>query len=814
MLNSLSGCFWMRRWVRVAACWMVLATACGSGAWAQRGTPDASPERMLADQLLVLAMESLGVDRDPRPDQFTRAQVLLDLALGLVPHDAEAWRLKIELTDRMGDRVGHLNAMKRYSSLRPEDDAAQLDWIMASVGEHQTLEQRLHAVEKILNAQQSERLSKPLRSRLSSFVAKTALEMGDTKQFRRSLRTALRLDRANPEAAHLMVEWLWVAGATPAVAGQAMMNLVSTDPMNVVFRRRLAQLLFSQNVYDAAAQQYEVVHRLDPQFHDEQMVYQWVHSLAAGGQLNQAMDLLTQFERLPLKQPVAASQPADPAADPAADAPADPGRQPDVGLPMDLELLRLALFQKSNQTARARGSFQRITNLMQDRAPDGDGGGQADLIWLGLLMDQAVPDTQAWDQLKAVLLQDAGFLARVTGWMHLREGNGQAARQALGALASQDPFAAYGMAVSYGQVDHPDRLKYLHEVVAMAPGHLAGLMATCDLVEAGVRVQPTADGAVLTQRMDQWPRKMVSPDPSQDRWTSLTVHLEHPQFQYLRPIPVRLTLRNTTDFPLSLGPRQAIPSQVLLHIYLRHGGSSMGRLQPMVIDMRRRLRVPARGVLEVTARLDHGGLGSVLSMNPVMAIGFDVTAVLGPRFEAGGQLLPEALGASGAAYLIQRNGSVLGTEQVDQWIEHLVDTDPIRQMLGAAWLGRASTFIDDPEQGQEVSKKISDAMAGQYHQLTPVGQAWMVRFLPAVGKDQELFSVVHEAAQRTDDPVVQVVYAATQVSNPESVILDRMLRHRDPRLVAFGQALRVGLQADSENQAEQTDRTPNEEPSR
>ncbi len=777
----------VRWWGTMAVASLMAAMATGSSVWAQ--SIDAlSPERLCVDQLVVLARETLTGNDHPRPDQWTRAKILLDLATEFDPRDANVWRLQVEVARGTGDREGETAALKRYCVLRPEDDAAQLAWIMKIIEDHQTLEARVEAAEKILEGKGAGRLSAPLRSRLASYVAQSAREIGDTAKMTRWLKVATNLDRSNQDAAILALDWLRSASASPLQIGQALAHWVWADPVNPRPRRQLAQVLLSQGAFSHAAQQYQAAQTLGTGSSDDRFVYNWVHSLAASGQVDRAMELLAQYEAT-LTPPLSAQPVSSPQSSASPIPPIDA-----VGLPLDLELLRLALLGQSAQKTRASGSYKRIQKLIEQQAQKNDGQAELDLMWLGLLMDQVVPEPERLEQLRSAS-PDSPLVARIIGWSHLRTGERQAALRAFAPSFDGDPFAAYGVAQIYDQTHDVDRLRQLQMVVAMAPDNLAGMMAACDLISAGAEPQATDQGAELVRVLDTWQRKMVSPNPTQDAWTALSIHVKPIDLDYLQPVTARLKLRNLTDFPLSLGPGQSVPSRLLLHVSMRQGGASLGNLPSIVLDVQRRLRLAPRGVLEVNARLDRAVLGSVLSLSPIVSIGFDVTATLGPRFEPTGGMSTQLLGVSDSAYLLQRYGVTLTGHQVDQWTVMLGDADPVRQMHGAAKLVRASTLLDDSEAGAAVGQKISDAINGHYDQMTPLIQAWTVRFLPPGQKGQLLFEAVHELAQRSNDPAVRLIYAATQIKNPKSVVIDAMLRHRDRRLVTFGQALRIGLEA-------------------
>ena len=199
-------------------------------AWAQL-QPRRDPQRMMADQLRLLMQQSLaGQDAAPTPAQLTQAQILLNLALDLAPQDADLWRAQREIAQWRGDQKRGREALAQIVKLEPENDAAQLDWIMGSVAQEQTLDRRLAAVSRILDAPASRSLSTSLRSRLASYAAVASREMGDADAFARRLAQAIKLDPTNADAARIMYELAAQRSGTADVAlyrGTALIGCLS-----------------------------------------------------------------------------------------------------------------------------------------------------------------------------------------------------------------------------------------------------------------------------------------------------------------------------------------------------------------------------------------------------------------------------------------------------------------------------------------------------------------------------------------------------------------------------------------------------------
>ena len=782
----------------VAVCVGVVVSSAVS-AWAQTSTSVA--QRMLSDQLVILARQSLVGTKGLHEHQLIQARLLLDLALEFNSNDAQVWRLSMELAHRGGDPKTEFEALRRYCGLRPGDDAAQLKWIMGMVGLRQTLPERMAVVQKFFQGQETEQFSAALRSRLASYLAQAALETGDTEDFVRYLKDAVTLDRSNPEAAKLATDWLEASGASEDRVGESLMHQIRADPMNPLPRRRLARILLSQGAYRPAAQQYQVTQRLAGSAVDERFVYNWVLSVAGSGEIEEAVQLLAQYEAIRSPR-VNSSQPTD-------------GPGPPAGLPMDLELLRLAILHQSGQRGRAVGSYQRLASLLQKRLKEGDDDAQADLMWLGLLFDQEVPTDEALAEFAATRPEGDPLATRLTGWLRLRQGNTDGAQKVLGVwYVHEDPFEAYGLAKAYQVSGDPRYRSQLQQVVRMAPSNLAGVLAALDLIAEGIDSEPTDIGGRLTRLIDGWPSMLASPDLKAQPWWRLTVDVEPKRFGYLDPISMRLTLRNMTDFPLSLGPDGVVPTDVLAQMTLRRHGGSIGGLPPVAAGMDRQIQLGPFEAIDVSVRMDYGELGRLFSLNPAEAISLDITAVLDPRIGPNGRVVPSPLGGADSVHLIERFATALTMQRVEQWIAMLSNTEPDRQMKAAALLVRAASALasDETEDAQAVVDRITQAVGHAYPQWNPMMQAWVVRFLVPGADHEALFDTIHESAQRSQEALVWVVYLATQVSDPDAAVINTALRHPDAKIAAFAGALREDLElAAAQPKAEHQDEGEGEE---
>lgn len=765
--------------------WAAVAVVVAVGAAAAVGDTG-SPRSLLADQYVLLALQSLGAGAEPRPDQLARAAILLDLALDLSPGDAELWRLRKELADRQGDSAGAAEALKRYCALRGADDAAQLELVLRAVSRHETLDRRVAAVEKVLDGQAAGQFSKALRSRLSSYAAAGEREMGNAERSAKLLQAALDLDRTNKDAVRQTLDLLILRGTDFEKIADATVHLVTADPLDAGARRRLAELLLSQGAYAAAAQQFSTAQLLAMERPDVRFAADWTLSLAASGKAEEALGLLSDLEGLG-EVPQSGG-----------DEQGEQGQS--LRLPIDLELLRLAIYQRTGQAAKAEGCFRRLEAALDTRMKAGDGRAGADLEWLSLLFDQkvqvSIPASGG-----TVAGNSAGEPTTVerrwAGWRRLAGGDLEGARAELEALAD-DPFAVYGVARAMGDGSSPDRIERLQRVVALSPDSLAGLMAAIDLGGAGVTPKPSAEGARLAKVVGSWPARLASPNPWERPWVNLTLTVDPARYGYLEPIVARVALRNATDMPLGLGPGGSIPSRVIVYGTYRNPGKESGSMSPIVVDLGRRLRLLPRETVEVEVRLDYSEVGALLTMSPREMISLEATAVLDPLTLPAGAapMVTGPMGTTAGVFLIERRGLPAVEGEVDRLISAATSSDATEQFPAVARLVLAASSVgpSSSAEAKATASKIADALNQAYGKLDAVGQAWVLRFVPPAGPRGSMFDPILQLASRSDEALVRVMHLSTQVRDPASAEMNAALRHADRRVVGFAEALRSGLE--------------------
>lgn len=790
--------------------------------------PDTTPRAVFADTLVGMAMMSIAGTANPRDDQWTRARILLDNALEQNPNDPELWQIRREMAKRLNEPEVAGQALLRYCALVPEDDAAQLDLILEHAQTKQTVDDRLAQVERFLEGAGTERFSAPLRSRLATYAAAQLRETADQARYIKRLKQALELDPSNADAAKLFLEWMVNRKASPTEQGVAMMAIVKAAPVDSQMRWSLANLLLSVGAYSHAAEQFSssaAVATGREDIPDAVTHYTpWALSLLAAGKFDEATNLMDELEQGFIhaakqqeekrakdakdREEKEKSEPDTPDASTPAETAATPeDERIEPRLPLDLEFCNYAIRDRNNQKDRAEGSYNRLRTILSEGAQKGDVVHLAGLAWISVLANRDLDTVEATLARVPESAQDQ--TRRVRGWLELRSGNTARARELLTPLASSDAFAAYGMALTVPvETQRADRVKLLQQTIHAFPKSLAAALAARDMATLGERPAPVASAIPLVKAMDGWSSSLRSPNFFKYPWTSLSVTVDPDFYGYIEPIYATVTLRNMTDLPLAMGEGGAVSSQLIIVAAPHRAGEALKELPPVVVNMRRRLRIEPRQSIVAKVRIDRSGLSSVLEGSPTETISFNLTSMLDPTPSPRGGMVPGPLGAVTTTPMILRSGMPLTNPNVDTWVRWIGPSgDPVDRLRGLAILSLTATRLGDSDQAKAASKRMADALLNAYEGLDDVGKAWTLSYLPTDPDGVSFFKPIHESAQRSTSRLVQLVYLSLHVQQADSPVLTAAMRSADRNVSEFARAQAAAILAAEQEADKRRDAT-------
>ncbi|MAE65738.1 MAG: hypothetical protein CMJ18_15825 [Phycisphaeraceae bacterium] len=776
----------------------ILASTAVREASAQRiGAYHMSPKAMLAQVFVQGARLSLVNRSTPRPDQIARGEILLDLALELVPDDPELWRLRLELASEHGDLEGQTRALRKYCALVPEDDAAQLQLVMSTLSRAQTLQDRMAQVRRILDNPGSASFSGALRSRLASFLAQAATEVGDVDTFRRYLRQAIDLDPVNKQASVMAYQFVRDrGGASPVTVGSALMQVVYASPMDGAARIDLARLLMREGLYESAAEQFAVGNSLRNHFRDDTAVFDWALCLLAMSDFDAAVTMLAtaQMSRPGILIDSEGGEMVEPETDDSeGGVPQQPPNVKPADLPLDLEILRLVALIRAGYDARADGSFTTIALELERRAA-GNPKALVDLVWLSVLFDRhQARHTEILRQLVRTDSIDEGSLARIRAWMALNEDDRDEAARILEKLGD-DRFALYGRALALGDGDE-DReaaIGAFQGLLDASYGDMVSLMASIEMNRREGKAAPSDHGRSLDRLYRQWPPTVRRPQHDVAPLIQFEVDLNGTRFSYLEPIIATVTLRNTSEVPLSVGTEATVPTTAFLVVSMQRGGGVVEQ-PPIIVDLARRLVLQPGESITVEVPFDSTLIGALLARNVGQSVGMSVSGILDPRLDPGKRIGFGRLGSIDAERFVERKSFPPGEKELSQWLYFLGGSDPVERLRAIAQICQSVPRLKDSEARDTQRVRLANGLNDRFERMPAYEQAFACFFLTQDQLARESFDKTHQIAQRSEVPMVRVVYLATLITDSESPVLDASLRHENPIIARFAEANKTGI---------------------
>ena len=817
----------LRAVVRVAVL-AVTASAAASlctpvaGAQAAGGTPGPTPAQMTADLLANLALETLTpatanpdavipdaldptaptaptAPTDPtagdavRPDQYVRAQVLLELALEQTPDDAELWRLRANLSDRLGDRAAQTAALTRYVELRPDDDAIRLRLILIELTDLETLDGRLALLERYLADTDLPGRTPALVSRLASAAAATARELGDDARFIKYLRQAGRQDAANAEAAGLTLAFAESRNAKPEQLAAAAVNLVRADPLNARARRELASRLSGVTAYARATQQYEVSTRLpDATPVSNAELAGWVRAYIGAGELDRASAQLAAWEDFTFGP---STPPAEGAEDTGAAEPT-PAPPAATDAPAYVVLLRRVL---DGDQGGGPVAFERAVASLKPAADAGDPDAALELAWITALFGS---DTQpVAELLRNRDTQDLRYL-RASGFVYLREGATDWARRAFDQAADRDPVSAYGLALLSGR-DDAGTARQLRKVVATFPDSFGAALANQRLHAQERDVIPSPAGRGVINAMNRLPSSLWAFDTDRNPWVTVRADLDKSRHAQLEPVGAQITMQNLTDLALPLSgnsgdPTAAGPTAVV-SVSTYAGGRPTGSAPPIVADLGRRLTLMPGERLTLDLRLDRSRFGLALARLYPSSVTFNSTFIVGPELDARGGFTTGPLGGIDSVRSAQVLIEAPNPENIAGWITRIgapggaAPGDDRAYFAALARVGATYPLMQPPNVDAALVGRVVAALNDAFAAGNAQVRAFTLLTLAAEDDARSPFRRLFDLAVRSDDDVVRVAHLAARVTDPLDPALVSALRDGGPRLRRFAQALTDAL---------------------
>ena len=735
-----------------------------------------STRQLLADMLLrhsLQAVSTAGPD-GLLPDQYLQAELLLNAAVELDPQDGGLWELKAHLARSTGNPQDLIDALDRYLEIDPDADAYRLEQIFTRLTEVDTLDGRLAMLERELENQDDDAHSDPLRSRLASSAAAMSLELGDDQKFLNHLKTAVRSDPANSDAAWLTYDLAVRREAQPRQLAAAAINLVRAAPIDSDARVRLADALSGVALYEQAARQYNVAASLERRTPmGEETLTNWARCLIGSGETAQAAEMLDRLESIYASD-----------------------EQTPRPVPIEWLLQRRILH---GDTDRGQEAYRQVVGRLSDAAVQGDSDAKLELAWIKALFgedtDEVTPLLEGQDQ------NDVRY-QRATGFVFMRDGADRWARRTFESIADSDSISAYGLAQLQGR-DDAGRARFLRDVLQQFPSRIGALLAADQLHQMNREVVAGPDGQAIAAAMSRLPTTLWRLDVDRNPWLTIRAQFGRARSTFLQPINADLILSNALEIPLSFNPNAAIDGTSIVSISAFNGGQLIGQMPPIVLPRVPRLTIPARGRLTIPARLDRSIFGLMLAKSAPNAINYNAAFTFGPRFSEDGGMQLGPLGGIDSVRSLQAFVPVANEESMQQWMTEARESRDSAQYIALALLARSTGFSDSDTVSRQIERDVYQTINETYGRLDAMGRAWVWLFTPAQTSRRSPLQPMIDAAAGDDDPLVQMSYLLSQATTPDHPELARLARDGTASVQRFAEALQRSLRQSANPQPTQ-----------
>ncbi len=583
----------------------------------------------LAERFARLAQDSFQ-DAPAGVPQIEQATALLQAAIKLNPTEQRFPRLLADAQLAAGNAPAALAALAQYRALVPHDRFAQIQSIQLYAAKMNTADARIAYYADLLPREQ---IPTEVRSYAAVALAGLHLERSEAGEATAAITRALELNPLNIDALELNLQDK-LAHAPPGERVEAILALLRANPALAEPAALLGAELAAAGLTDDAISWHVLAMNLFSRRGEApplDLAKRYAALLLISEQLPQADTFLSQLLEVD-----------------AADLRLHELRLLGIRAQQDQQAFEDALrrtrivLQNRLLSIRQHLGDENITLLPLDATNLGPGvdvaaltervksddrpamrelltGVLVDTAWIHLYFNnkpaEAAPYIAA---LKTLLPADSAVIARLDGWVFLREGKPKEATVKLSAVADRSFYASLGLFMLNvrEQTGLPDG------AADTLKAHLSGLEGAYLTSEARtLQVQrPTSEfEADLRQRIRRFPQDWLK---ILDQPTNFYIVRAEPvqiAHDFGEPMLVRVSIQNLGSYDLTIGERGVIRPGLWFSVQAR--GMAQQTFPAAAFDTLRGLSVlkPGQSIAQ-TLRLDQGELHEFLRTHPTVAI--------------------------------------------------------------------------------------------------------------------------------------------------------------------------------------------------
>jgi tetratricopeptide (TPR) repeat protein len=716
--------------------------------------PDATAEKPLerpaprAPELAVryaaLAQETLRQKNVVTP-HFKQAAALIMAAMRLDPYEPRYPRMLYEAMLQLRDPDGALKALKAYrgtTQQAADDQLAMVNYIDLSARAIETAEGRLEYYRKFLDSKAPE----PVKSHCAYRASQVARERGQAEDEDVLLAQCLKFNPLNMDGLRGRLERQEEKG-TPAERVATLLAMVRSNPVQPAVTFRLAREVSDAGLIEDALRFYTLTvnvasglgQSMGPEFaigyaselyladqpqmravartitetlikqnagDVESLLLKWLVERSGGENeaadktqrqvINAALNrVLTLRQQFGVTGPGATTRPVD-----SADAPAIPDLADDAKKLKDPKFAELA-----------EAYTQAVT----------------DLAWyLVAVGNQPAEATKLLPVLKAMLPENNPVVVRIEGWTFLVREQYDQAGVKLKAVAEQDPIAQAATYVLWAKnpAEKEQAVAAATKLLQQRPSGLLGAVLTDVLRELKVKVTPREGADDVRKAITDFPKEWLRIVEAPQSFYQLKAEMAGGRvlFPFAEPMLAVVTIRNVSQFDITIGPEGVIHNDLWFDAQLR------GLVQQMVTGaayerIGQVLVLKPGQTISQTVRVDQGQLAQVLAGYPNPTLSFFGQVRTNPRENGSG---PCGY-AVGFAAITERSGFPLNDNSL-QVLSNLVNNgtagEKLRSLDLIAALIETLRTQKESDQTKALITSLGEALVRGANDPSPVVATW------------------------------------------------------------------------------------------
>jgi tetratricopeptide (TPR) repeat protein len=742
----------------VALTWIAATATATATANAQQAPPGGAPARTapvqvsdanasIAHRFEELARQAV---QGNTPAHVRQGAGWLRAAATSDPSEPRYPRLLADALLQLRDSEGALRVLSDLRQLRPQDQLAQLEVIDLYVGRMETVHDKVGYLKDLAGR---DTVAAEVRSAAASRAAALLLEKGDRDAAVATIDQALALNPMNTSALAMRYRTLPETATTADRLG-TIFQLLQSNPVQPELIRTVAETFADAGLLKESVTWYDYALRAVARMGQgvpPDLALDFAAQLFLNGQPDQAQRLVDEliaaypenYGALTLRMLIG-SRGAD-----------DKEVIEKLRVQARNALVnQLAVVRKGMGVADATtrpvnegmltlpdlgGDVERWQNAKDPQLKDAYLQAVGDLAWFEVFVNERPAEAEALlNHFRKLAGEENLFAARTAGWILLAQGKVDEAKVKLSAAAQNDPLAALGLIRTYGKDEQEKAKEEAQKLLAAHSGGVIGAILAERLREPGATISPGADAETMRAALAKFPEQWMRIIDNPSAFYALRGDPMKISFQYGEPILARVSIHNTSEYPITIAPEGVV--QPLVWIEGLPMGIFRDKVPPSALVERfsEQLVLKPRQGMTLMARLDQGALHATLMANPTPAVTLAATArtnvLTTNRGIAPG---PGGYAVEFARYM-ERGASPLTEGTIRRRLDSITapnGRDKIRSLSLFVRYAAMLRGAKENQQGQATANELLGAVTRASGDADPVVRAWALHELAIVAEE-------------------------------------------------------------------------------